>query len=176
MSESRRESWICKACREEVGSQTRSGSSSANKKRKNSGSGLSDEVEDREVIINEDRLYNRLAELIESTIKTKIEERCKTASEEIRKLEQEVALLKSKNTNLEERVRQLEKRQNISDQYSRKDNIIVSGVPELPDETPEGLAKAVFSAVGVDMQPFDVIAAHRLPPSRKKSDGATIIM
>lgn len=175
MSKSNISSWVCKNCRGGAGARIRSDSTdsthSQTKKRKPD---ESQEAEDS-VLINEDRLFERLVEFLEKQFKLDIQNEVKNVmeiwavqqDEKMRRMEGEMAELRQTNENLEGKIRRLERDRNEAAQYSRRSNVIVTGVPKQQDETPEGLTNVVFQMIGVDKNPWDVVAAHRLPMPKK---------
>ncbi|XP_046666521.1 uncharacterized protein LOC124358271 [Homalodisca vitripennis] len=58
------------------------------------------------------------------------------------------------------RVRSLE-------QYSRKNNLEINGIPETPKENVSGLVRDVGVALGVEIQETDISTAHRVPSFNK---------
>lgn len=70
------------------------------------------------------------------------------------------AALTSEVSCLKTKIRSLE-------QYSRKSNLEISGLPETPKEDAVCLVKDVGAALGVEIQESDISAAHRVPSFRK---------
>lgn len=71
-------------------------------------------------------------------------------------------------------ITKLEERIEAAERYSRRENLIVSGLPPPePDEDPVGVATAVADRLGIKMLPTDVQACHRLP---SKSDRKPLII
>lgn len=98
-------------------------------------------------------------------------EMVKEAQRKVNKLETQVGELKA-NLEAEEKARwQLEHRVNKLEQYGRRKNIIVTGVPPLPNETRRGLADTVEKLLAT-ICPDDraqVVTAHRLDHKREDS-------
>lgn len=69
-------------------------------------------------------------------------------------------LLKADVNGLKERLRALE-------QYSRRTNIEISGIPETPKENIIQIVKDVGSAMGVTLEEGQVTAAHRVPSYKR---------
>lgn len=76
--------------------------------------------------------------------------------------------LKSEVYELKERLRNLE-------QYSRKNNVEVSGIPATPGEHVSEVVKAVGAALGIEVQDGDVAAAHRVPTYKKDRQPSLVI-
>lgn len=76
-------------------------------------------------------------------------------------LRQENKMLNASINILHDRVRELE-------QYSRKTNIEISGVPVTPRENTLSLHKDIGSAIGQELQDDQVMAAHRVPSFNSK--------
>lgn len=54
------------------------------------------------------------------------------------------------------------------EQYSRKDNIIINGIPSSEEENVQKLVFKIAEKVGVTLKDYDISAAHRLPANRGK--------
>lgn len=78
------------------------------------------------------------------------------------------AALSSEMCELREKVRNIE-------QYSRRNNVEVSGIPTTPGENVAELVRDVGSALGIEVKDSDVSAAHRVPAYRKDRLPALII-
>lgn len=67
----------------------------------------------------------------------------------------------------EEMARKAMRKANFNEQYSRKNNFKLTGVPEQANETTEDITREVFSLMkrraGVTLLPEQVIAVHRIP-------------
>ena len=79
----------------------------------------------------------------------------------------------------EEKIRQLEKshqgRINSLEQQTRKNNIIITGVPLLKDERIEAVIKDCIRAIGINLTEDDTDACHRLPPKKSDQPPAIIV-
>ena len=74
------------------------------------------------------------------------------------KIRSELAVVKNVNTKLEERIIYLGKNQTKSEQYSRRNNIELSSIPnDIPDSD-------------LEIEPKDIEDCHRLPISRYSRD------
>lgn len=78
------------------------------------------------------------------------------------------AVLSGEVVELRERMRHLE-------QYSRRNNIEVSGIPTSRGENVPDLVKDIGTALGVPVQENDIAAAHRVPSFKKERDPALVI-
>lgn len=80
-----------------------------------------------------------------------------------------MADLEEENKALKARVQILEDDREKDAAYSRLRNVIVSGIPENETEDPLEVAIMAAKAVGVDLHPSEVEAAHRLPSGKNDS-------
>ena len=68
------------------------------------------------------------------------------------------------NTLLVTRVTQLEKQQEKMEQYSRRNNVEISGISnEISDENLEKKVINICKESGIELNPYDIGACHRLP-------------
>ena len=78
--------------------------------------------------------------------------------------------LRDKVSNLESKVVSLEINQNMLEQYGRRKNIEVSGIPDsVGDNGLEEKVISVFAKVGIDVKSNDIEACHRIGKSRNSS-------
>lgn len=70
--------------------------------------------------------------------------------------------------NLKERVRELE-------QYSRRNNIEISGVPATAKENTLALVKDIGAAIGQQVEESQLMAAHRVPSFNSRRDPSLVI-
>ncbi|XP_073958444.1 uncharacterized protein [Choristoneura fumiferana] len=84
-------------------------------------------------------------------------------SERIQELEKMV-------TASEERILQLEKDFGSHQQWLRMNNLEVSGVPELANESPSDITIQIARHAGVTLQPDDIEFAHRVQPVQTQTD------
>lgn len=87
---------------------------------------------------------------------TKIEEEAEKIKSENLELRTEVMDLKQENKILKSNINQIE-------QYSRKNNVIVNGIPEEKGENIREIIKAIADVLDVSVHNYDICAAHRLP-------------
>ncbi|XP_077867097.1 uncharacterized protein LOC144356058 [Saccoglossus kowalevskii] len=76
-------------------------------------------------------------------------------------LGRENAHLNDRLTNTESCLKNAQSEIEDFQQYMRRNNIEISGIPELPDEDTDEIAKKIASAVGVAIQPGDIDISHR---------------
>lgn len=99
--------------------------------------------------------------------------------EEIRKklaeLQNENKALKENNLSLNKEVVSLRERMRNLEQYTRVNNIEISGVPETRGENINDLLSDVGAALGVEVKETDVAAAHRVPSYRSDREPAVIV-
>ena len=76
-------------------------------------------------------------------------------------------IMKNVNEKLEEKIVYLEKDQGEGEQYSRRNNIEISGIPNrISDEDLENAIISICKDSGVEIDPRDVEGCHRLSLSR----------
>ena len=86
---------------------------------------------------------------------------------ENRKLTSELVITKNVNSRLEERIINLEKNQAKGEQYSRRNNVELSGIPNsICDEDLEHTAINIYKKSGIDVNARDTEGCHQLPVSR----------
>ena len=88
-----------------------------------------------------------------------INKKMETISEDQVKLKSDVAFLVEENYNLKNQLNQLE-------QYQKKSNLIINGIPENENETLNEKIKNLAKKIDVNLKEFDIIAAHRLHAKR----------
>lgn len=122
----------------------------------------------------EELMVTQLARLktdIVVEIQGKIQE---TFQSEIAEVRNENSALKSRITTLEKRIEKLEEEQDKSEQYSKAYNLIISGIPVQTNEDVKCIVKKIADKCSVEIEKWDVIAAHRLH-SRKNGDTPIIV-
>jgi len=89
--------------------------------------------------------------------------------EHVRSLESENKALKEEIVELEKRVENVEIQQIKDDQYRKKADIIISGVPQVEGESSTNntvlintVLQNIMSKIGVQLNPSEIVAAHRL--------------
>ena len=79
----------------------------------------------------------------------------------------ELAVVKNVNTKLEEQIISLEINQANSEQYNRRNNIELSGIPnDIPEDNLEKVVIDICDNSGTETEPKDIEGCHRLPVSR----------
>ena len=97
----------------------------------------------------------------------KLKETIDQISLENRKLTSEPVITKIVNTRLEERITNLEKNQAKREQYSRRNNVELSGIlNSICDEDLENTVINICKESGIDVNARDIEGCHRLPLSR----------
>ena len=86
-----------------------------------------------------------------------------TLSTKVENIETENAVLKVKIEALTIQNQTLNSVVNELHQYSRKNNVIINGVPVTENEDMRKVANEVASALNVTLQEYDICAVHRLP-------------
>ena len=87
------------------------------------------------------------------------------------KIRSELAVVKNVNTKLEERIISLEKNQSKSEQYSRRNNIELSSIPnDIPKNNLEKVVIDICHNSGLEIDPKDIEGCHHLPVSRYSRD------
>lgn len=102
----------------------------------------------------------------------KLMEEVRTSCNELKKENQE---LRRENLALKNQVTSVEIRMRNLEQYSRRTNIEISGVPETKGEVVGELLQDVAKAVRVDMRHANVVAAHRVPTFNKQRAAPIIV-
>ena len=102
------------------------------------------------------RLSENLAKLMESN----------------EKLSSQFIVVKKVNTLLEKHVIELEKSQAKAEQYSRRNNVEISGIPhEILDNNLEDKVIDIYKDAGIEIGHMDIEGCHRLPLSRNDAGG-----
>ena len=88
----------------------------------------------------------------------------------IKHLQAENERLREKVSNLGNRVFSLEINQNMLEQYGRRNNTEVSGIPDsVEDNFLEEKFISVFTSIGIDVKSNDIEACHRIGKSQNSS-------
>ena len=83
------------------------------------------------------------------------------------KITSDLLVVKNVNAKLEERIISLEKSQDKSEQYSRRNNIELSGIPnDVPEDNLEKVVTDICHDSDVEIEPKDIEGCHHLPVSR----------
>ncbi|KAG8285148.1 hypothetical protein J6590_086518 [Homalodisca vitripennis] len=100
----------------------------------------------------------------------KNDELMKAVITELKRTQEENIQLKKENAELRDTVSHLGVRVRNLEQYSRRQNIEIAGVPETQGENVTAVLKDVERAVGVEMKQAGVVAAHRIPSYNKTTE------
>ena len=89
----------------------------------------------------------------------------------MKKIRSELAVVKNVITRLEERIISLEKNQAKFEQYSRRNNIELSGIPnDILENNLEKIVEDICHDSGLEIEPKDFEGCRRLPVSRYRRD------
>lgn len=166
-----RKTWRCKECRVENSSRD-----SSAKRARHDLSNEYDSVSDQDC--ESHSRYPTLAQikaLLDNTLDTKLQSMEEKLISEIASVRTTVMIVQKENEELKKRVQQLESTLANVEQYSRRSNVIVSNIPIFNNESPELLAEAVSKVAGVQFQPWEVVAAHRLQMKSQNKPPAIIM-
>lgn len=103
-----------------------------------------------------------------NTIMSEIKSQLSSLQKENSALKLENKWMKTELENMKERMRSIE-------QYSRRTNLEISGLPVTPKENVEELVQDVGKALGVELKESQVITAHRIPSYKKDRTPAVIV-
>ena len=88
------------------------------------------------------------------------------------KISSQFIVVKKVNALLEKRVTELEKSQAKAEQYSRRNNVEISGIPhEILDNNLEDQVIDIYKDAGIEIGHMDIEGCHRLPLSRNNAGG-----
>ena len=95
----------------------------------------------------------------------------------IKCLQDENTLLRSRCSKLEDKVVSLESSVNQVEQYGRRNNIVISGIPDdVADDDLEDAVTSIMEDVDVIVQNGDIEACHRIGKSDQKSSSKKTIV
>jgi len=97
----------------------------------------------------------------------KLQDAVDNVSADHENLKAECAELKTKTSRLEEETRGLRRDLHDMQQYSRRDNLEVAGVPQTNGEDVYQVLSAIAEALDVDFNRSDISVAHRVPARRR---------
>ena len=84
-----------------------------------------------------------------------------------KKLQSDIAIVKNVNRKLEDKIVYLEKNQAKGEQYSHRNNMEISGIPNtIPDNDLENTVISICRDSEVEIDPKDIEGCHRIPLSR----------
>ena len=94
-----------------------------------------------------------------------------------KRLQDENALLRSRCSKLEDKVVSLESSVNQVEQYGRRNNIVISGIPDdVADDHLEDAVTSIMEDIDVIVQNDDTEACHRIEKSDQKSSSKKTIV
>ena len=99
---------------------------------------------------------------IKQIVAEAVKEATNTLSAEVQELKRENQQLVKNNHDLERRVVQLELDSDALEQYSRRNTIRISGLPEVPSEDTDGAVLAIARELDVSLTPSDIDRSHRV--------------
>lgn len=133
---------------------------------------------EEETMITKEEITALIVETVTGTVATAIAQAFIPVNEKIQKLidknTKEVHELRNENMYLKNRITELEERVEDGEQYSKKNNVIISGVPVQPNEDASEIVKKIASKCEIQIKEWDIVAAHRLQP-RKNGDIPIIV-
>lgn len=170
--------WRCKSCRESSSVQSSVGSTSATITKEFFLSVL-DEFK-REVFCEINSLRKEMTDVTNSMafLSSRLDDTNTLMNEiksELAAIKKENAELRSQNTIFDKSVGELQERVRSLEQYTRRNNIEISGIPVTPQENVMAIIKDMSEVLGIGMQEPDVVAAHRIP-SYKQSRVPSIVV
>lgn len=168
-SRANKEAWVCSDCRVLLGSKTTRSNSleerSLGAKRKK----LDMDPPADGISYSEDRLMEKIANLFEEKISQHFEEQREFIKEELNE--------RFENIEAETRAIRIDVAEVRSDndeqkQYSMRNNLLFSNVPEVEGEKPIETVDRIAKALNLNMTEQDVDACHRLPNRNSKNKDA----
>lgn len=94
---------------------------------------------------------------------------------ELSEIKKENLQIHAKNKQMSKELIELQDRVRNLEQYSRRNNIEISGIPSSPNEDVKTILQDVGAAIGLEMQPGEVTAAHRIPTFRKDRSPSMVV-
>lgn len=90
-------------------------------------------------------------------------------------LSREANELRAENKGLRAEVDDMKDKLRTLEQYSRRTNIEISGIPETPGEDPMEIVKDVGKALHINLEESQVAAAHRIPSFKRDRIPALVV-
>ena len=87
-------------------------------------------------------------------------------NEKVQKLESDTVKLRSENAELKSRVEKLEGAVEQAEQYSRRNLLRMSGIPEDPNESTDSIVVDIATAISVDLDLSEIDRSHRVGKPR----------
>lgn len=98
-----------------------------------------------------------------------------TITTELANIKKENVKLQDKNARLSTEVEDLRERMRSLEQYTRRNNLEISGIPLTPNESVADIVRDVGVALGVEVQDSHVAVAHRIPSYRQDRSPAIVV-
>lgn len=111
---------------------------------------------------------------IKSVVHDAVKEATQSLRDEIKNLTSENDQLKNANNALEKRLTVMENENDNLEQYSRRNTLRISGIPEETDEETDSIVLHLASNLGVDLSDSDIDRSHRVGKfnDRERADEA----
>lgn len=109
-----------------------------------------------------------------NSIVTDLKETIKDLKNEVQDVKKEAILIKTENTVLKNEIENLKSEITELQQYSRRSNLEISGLPEIENENINETVDKVLSSLDVS-KPHNIIVSHRVPTSRKDRHKSIIV-
>ena len=108
---------------------------------------------------------------------------CMSMNERLTKISREIEILKKDNEMNKSDIQhllcenyELRLKLNEMEQYNKKSNLIIQGVPVVEVEDLMDVATKLANKLKVDLKDYDVAALHRLPSKKKDNEAPPIIV
>ena len=135
-----------------------------------------DETEGRLTCQKLKDILNNNAEKMEEKLSKISDDISEMRNEIIKNLVEENKKLQEKAKNLEEKVKKIAISTEATNQYGRRNNIEISGIPDyVNDEDLEETVKDILEEIDVKTKKRDMEACHRLPPTRNNKNKKVIV-
>jgi len=116
---------------------------------------------DEKVTTGFDSMHRNILEMRDVIIKNLIEEK--------KRMHDRIQYLEDRLVNVEQNVES-------NNQYNRRNNLEISGIPNhVNDDELETKVIEIFDSINIDVCPNDIEACHRLPPTKNSKTKKTII-
>ena len=113
--------------------------------------------------IIQDSFQPRLAQQIQESLKFQVSDLVKSIVEGVLEgLQSKVKTLESENAELRQKIQQLEAKTDLAEQYSHRNCLRISGVPETADENTDDYICDFAHALDVDLTINDIDRSHRV--------------
>ena len=99
----------------------------------------------------------------------KLKSECQTLRAINKQQAEEITQLKAHSAKLESRGKTEEEKKDVLEQYGRRQNLEISGIPEKEGESTNKLVIEVAKLANVELSPNQISISHRLPPKIRHS-------